>query len=147
MNLDDFKKQNPFEVPDGYFEQLPGKVQHKITAQTHKRWRERTLPVVRWALPVAAALALVWWVGVPMWQAENTLPTEQLAMEELDALDALPAEEVEAYLLSTSADWLLALEDEERQEAEAYEAYAELAYQEGLLELELDLIDLQMYLP
>lgn len=47
--LEDIPKNNPFSVPDGYFEKLPGVVQARIEAGTVKK----PVPYVRYALQYA----------------------------------------------------------------------------------------------
>jgi hypothetical protein len=60
--LDDIPKKNIFEVPDGYFDRLPMKIQAKVETVTDRH----SLPVwnlaLRYALPLMiVALALVYY--------------------------------------------------------------------------------------
>jgi hypothetical protein len=54
--LDEIPKNHPFEVPDGYFERLPGIIQSRITAPSPV---EKRTPVLRYALQFAVPVVLV----------------------------------------------------------------------------------------
>lgn len=63
--LEDIPKKNIFDVPEGYFDQLPTRVQARISAggrQSSGSWS--WAGAVRYALPVlvAAALFAGWWL-------------------------------------------------------------------------------------
>lgn len=62
--LEDIPKKNIFEVPEGYFEKLPGIIQSRVAAPD-----QRSVPVfsfgLRFAVPVLAALAIaaIFWLS------------------------------------------------------------------------------------
>jgi len=65
--LDDIPKNHPFNVPDDYFDQLPGRIQSRVQGK-----QGRTSPamtgIMRYALAmlVIGAIAFVWlWSGSP----------------------------------------------------------------------------------
>lgn len=59
--LDEIPKNNIFEVPDGYFERLPMRIQERVS-QPASRPEVAWLPVFRFALPVLllAGLGIFW---------------------------------------------------------------------------------------
>jgi hypothetical protein len=64
--LDDIPKKHPFNVPDDYFDQLPGKIQARVQGKERdviQVWA----PALRYALAmfVVAAVAFVWLWGGP----------------------------------------------------------------------------------
>jgi hypothetical protein len=71
--LDDIPKKHPFNVPDDYFDQLPGKIQARVQGKDREHvgtWA----PVMRYALAmiVVAAVAFVWlWGGANSHDAES----------------------------------------------------------------------------
>jgi hypothetical protein len=72
--LEDIAKKNIFEVPDGYFEHLPMKIQAKVETASGPR----SLPVwnlaLRYALPVAiVAIALVYYFKPTSYKPEELL--------------------------------------------------------------------------
>lgn len=83
--LEDIPKKNIFEVPDGYFEQLPARVQARISGGRQSRsaswsWTRS----IRYALPVLVAIGLFagWWLKQAPEDPEAILATieaEQLA--------------------------------------------------------------------
>lgn len=52
--LEDIPKNNPFSVPDGYFEKLPGVIQARVAEGTQKQSRPFFQYALRVALPVVA---------------------------------------------------------------------------------------------
>ena len=99
FKLDDIEKnKQPFSVPDGYFEDLPMKIQSRIEGQKKESW-VRT-PAFRLAFSVAAMLILVFTVVFlnPSESAEDLLadiPEEELLayidMVQFDETDILAA--------------------------------------------------------
>ena len=61
--LDDIPKKQNFEVPEGYFEKLPGIIQSRITQQTkEKSWGFDLGFALRFAVPVVILLAVgIFW--------------------------------------------------------------------------------------
>lgn len=52
--LEDIPKNNPFSVPDGYFDKLPGVIQARVAESTQKQSRPFFQYALRVALPVVA---------------------------------------------------------------------------------------------
>ena len=79
--LDDIPKKQNFEVPDGYFEKLPGIIQSRVTKQ-HKEisWGLDRPFALRFALPavILLAIGIFWFSRSPMDKsAENILASVQ----------------------------------------------------------------------
>lgn len=131
--LEDIPKKNIFQVPEGYFDELPGRVQARIPAGNVNRatsWSWTT--ALRYALPslVAVALFAGWWLknDAPEEDAEAILAsieTEQLAayLEEYELI----GDDLILYDELTEED-AAAIEDE------VYEATFDEEYFEQLLE-------------
>jgi hypothetical protein len=83
--LEDIPKNNPFSVPDGYFDKLPGIIQARISASApEKQARPYFRYALQYALPVIA-LIIVALIYLTPKESENyndilaTVSTEQLA--------------------------------------------------------------------
>ena len=89
-------RKMPFEVPEGYFEALPQKINQRIVAQSKSKWPTVFfVKKVAWAsLPMAVFIvfAILWFMP------KQEMPASQ--KEIMLALDRLPQEEIEAYLLA-----------------------------------------------
>ena len=61
--LDDIPKKQNFEVPEGYFEKLPGIIQSRVTQQTKERSWVFDFPfALRFAVPAVILLAVgIFW--------------------------------------------------------------------------------------
>ena len=61
--LEDIPKKQNFEVPEGYFEKLPGIIQSRVTQQPKERsWGLDNRFALRFALPVVILLAVgIFW--------------------------------------------------------------------------------------
>ncbi|MBK8292479.1 MAG: hypothetical protein IPK96_17610 [Flammeovirgaceae bacterium] len=82
--LEDISKKNIFEVPDGYFEKLPGIIQARVAKPQPTPW---FVPTLKFALPIFAILVVgIFWYSS---QSQNTIE-EQLA--------AIQTEQLVAYL-------------------------------------------------
>lgn len=89
--LEDIPKKQSFKVPDGYFEDLPMRIQARIEAEKPK-------PVVSFnygklALRYALLAILIGIVSVVLWNNYATKTEDPLL-----ALDNIPAEQLVAYL-------------------------------------------------
>ena len=63
-NLENIPKKNIFEVPEGYFDKLPGVIQTRVTERdTSPAWRGTWSWSVRYALPilVLAGIGIFWY--------------------------------------------------------------------------------------
>lgn len=83
--LEDIPKNNPFSIPDGYFDKLPGVIQARIAEGTfEKQSRPYFRYALQYAMPVIAIIIVAVIYLTPK-QAENyndilaTVSTEQLA--------------------------------------------------------------------
>lgn len=88
--LDDIPKKQPFKAPDGYFDQLPGRIQTRIQGAS----RERTIAfgnVLRYA---AAAMVLCVVAAVWLW----TQPVTNNNQSPEAILASLETSELIAYL-------------------------------------------------
>ena len=79
--LEDIPKKQNFEVPEGYFEKLPGIIQSRVTQQ-HKEssWGFDHRVALRFAVPVVILLAvgIFWYSSSPMDKSvENILASVQ----------------------------------------------------------------------
>ncbi len=79
--LEDIPKKNIFEVPEGYFEKLPGIIQARVAKPESAKWYWS--PTIKFALPVLAlvAIGLVWFTtqsGGSFEQQLAEIQTEQL---------------------------------------------------------------------
>jgi len=82
--LEDIAKKNIFEVPDGYFEKLPGIIQARVAKPEPAPW---FVPALKFALPMVAVLSIgIFWYSS---QGQDTIE-EQLA--------AIQTEQLVAYL-------------------------------------------------
>lgn len=78
--LEDIPKKNIFEVPEGYFEKLPGIIQSRVAKPEVHPW---FAPTWKFALPVLALVAVgIFWFssqpGVSIEQQLADIQTEQL---------------------------------------------------------------------
>ena len=72
--LDDIPKKNIFEVPDGYFDRLPLKIQAKVETATTTHSLAVWNLALRYALPVViVAVALVYYFKPKSYQTEELL--------------------------------------------------------------------------
>jgi hypothetical protein len=100
IQLDELKRDLPFQVPDGYFEELPSIVQSRIPAAPEHR------PLVSWSwqrsLALAGALTLILvlvWVTYP--ERQGPLGSEPLSqVSDAAILDYLAQENISYYDLS-----------------------------------------------
>lgn len=92
--LDEIPKKTLFEVPEGYFEKLPGRIQDRISGQEPSRW-----PIVgpawgkfgvRYALPMAILVA----VGLFILNNRPELSPE-------DVIAGIESDQLVAYLQDT----------------------------------------------
>lgn len=123
--LSKLKKENPFEVPANYFEQLPGQImeQAKLTPV------ERPAPRVSWLDHIGAAfsfmlrpqvafalicLAALSWTGIFMWKNQSQLQAEVLEQE-----DTFIEEYIAAHLDEFDAEILAQVVFEEGEDDDA----------------------------
>jgi hypothetical protein len=100
IRLDELKKETPFSVPDGYFDELPQIIQAKITSEPIRK------PLVGWSwqrsVALVSAMSLVFilvWVTVPERQGE--LGQGPLAdISESSIISYLEEEDINYYDLS-----------------------------------------------
>ena len=74
--LEDISKKNIFEVPDGYFEKLPGIIQARVAKPEPTPW---FVPTLKFALPIFAILAVgIFWYSS---QSQNTIEAQLPAIQ------------------------------------------------------------------
>jgi hypothetical protein len=92
IKLDELNKRMPFQVPEGYFDQLTVDIQLRI--QDKKRFEWLPAPRLRWAIATAAMLtvAVVIWI----YQSDQTLTPEQMLaqVDEASLIDYLDITEL-----------------------------------------------------
>lgn len=90
--LEDIPKKNIFEVPDGYFEKLPGVVQSRVAAQAKGKATQWVF-ALRYAIPILifAGIGIFWFNNIPAYQY-NELEAE---------LEALQPDQLSIYLNDT----------------------------------------------
>ncbi|MEI9920105.1 MAG: hypothetical protein WDO14_15120 [Bacteroidota bacterium] len=87
--LEDIPKQNPFKVPDGYFDQLPTVIQSRMTKDTRHAPMVRVISLsLKLALPVAALVV----AGIFWFRPATTLD---------DQLEGIDTEQIALYLSNT----------------------------------------------
>lgn len=105
-NLENIPKKNIFEVPDGYFDHLPMKVQERIGASA-QRQRAGWFPALKYALPVIllAGFGIFWYqVNKPMAVEEELarIQSDQLSLFLED--ESLSTEELVASMTWSEAE-------------------------------------------
>lgn len=80
--LEDISKKNIFEVPEGYFEKLPGMIQARVASPQPRSF---VVPVLKFAGPALAVLV----AGIVWFSQPSTLTEE---------LDGIQTEQLIAYL-------------------------------------------------
>jgi uncharacterized membrane protein YdfJ with MMPL/SSD domain len=77
-SLDEIKKENPFLVPDGYFDQLESEVMSKVRMEQKKNHRRRIYTIsVAAAAVVALLVAINVWIFLPENNSQNTELAEE----------------------------------------------------------------------
>lgn len=79
-------KRNPFKVPDGYFDNLPALIQARCTKEKTAVIRDMRYYMLRIALPVASAAAIVLFiVTLSLRQANNSRNISDLTFVDMGA--------------------------------------------------------------
>jgi hypothetical protein len=91
--LEDIPKKQSFKVPDGYFDDLPMRIQARIQ-ETEKKSSWAWMPAPSFALKFALPVILVGIVSVVVW---NNLSSTK---DPFAKLDSVPTEQLLAYLES-----------------------------------------------
>jgi hypothetical protein len=112
--LEEIPKKGIFEVPDGYFDQLPGIIQARVAEKNTE-----TRPYFRYALAYALPVVLLLVLAVIYLTPQKSLSAEEL-------LSSVSSEELVAYLEQSeiSLDELLDYADYDEAVVEAIEAEA-----------------------
>jgi len=84
IKLDDIDKKAPFEVPEGYFDQLTLEIQSKVTPKQGPNWI--LLPQVRWALSGSFIILLV---SVILLFPKSDTPTADQLLAEISDEDLI----------------------------------------------------------
>ena len=142
IKLDDIKKENVFQTPPGYFEDLPSIIQAKAMNSQKEAWWLTTLqlPVVKFALPAILVVLLVVFRG--------SLVTQEATIAEgsvMELMADLSTEELYTYVMDhtdvTHAD-LLEMATDHQIEFELEEDKSAIEIDEEYIE-DLELEDLE----
>ncbi|HMV10409.1 MAG TPA: hypothetical protein PK325_05995 [Cyclobacteriaceae bacterium] len=130
--LEDIPKNNPFSVPDGYFDKLPGVIQARIDAGRVKKPVPYLRYALQYAMPVVALIIVAVFYFRPQAAAESYN----------DLLASVSSEQLVAYLADsdiTTDDLVDAgTLDEESAEAIEAEVFTDIDF-DDINELDLDL--------
>ncbi|MBX2969322.1 MAG: hypothetical protein KF803_08115 [Cyclobacteriaceae bacterium] len=96
-NLENIPKKNIFDVPDGYFEKLPSRIQARIGAENPQA---ETKPYFRYALQYALPVVLVVVAAIFIFKPKSNSVEEMLASVSTEQLVAY-LDEVDMNTLST----------------------------------------------
>ena len=126
--LENIPKKQVFEVPEGYFEALPGKIQARIALE--KNHREPAF-IFRYKLQYALPLVILFTIGI-LWFSKINQPTD------IDAiLASVQTEDLVAYLGSSEMTTEELLESVEFNQGDLWEIETK-AYQLNLEDEELE---------
>ncbi|MFD1001282.1 hypothetical protein ACFQ21_18275 [Ohtaekwangia kribbensis] len=80
MKLEDLPKKEIFDVPEGYFEKLPGTIQARIA---ERKQQTTSRPVLRYAFQYALPLVMIITIGLIWFEKSSSNPssTETLLAE------------------------------------------------------------------
>ena len=102
------QKTNPFKVPEGYFDSLPGRLEERIAGMEAEQVPVRRLHKVRIGIAIAATLAAMALVTFPLVRMLSPASAQEDAFVEIALLDGagLFANDYElaAYLEDVSMD-------------------------------------------
>ena len=114
---DEPKRPHPFAAPEGYFNDLPARIQQRVNGSAAQN--PRLVP--RWAYVAASVLVLaavsVWLITRPV--APTSTPAAALSAEQL--LTEVPTETLVNYLLLTEVDVVNTTALSEAEQAELLE--------------------------
>jgi hypothetical protein len=122
-NLEDIPKKHPFNVPDGYFDRLPGIIQSRIA---EKSAQPQPTPYLRYALQYAIPMVLIAIAAIFYFTPEPARDVDTI-------LASVSTEELVAYLEESdiSTDELLETVEFDTESVEAIEAESYLNYELG----------------
>lgn len=72
MKLEDLPKKEIFEVPEGYFEKLPGTIQARIA---ERQQQTTSRPVLRYAFQYALPLVMIITIGLIWFEKSSSNPS------------------------------------------------------------------------
>ena len=134
--LEDIPKKHPFEVPEGYFDSLPGIIQSRIADKSEVR---EAKPYFRYALQYALPVVILAIVTIIY-----VVPSKPQSIDSM--LSSVSTEELVAYLEQseiTTEELLETIElNDENVEAIEAELYRNFSDVESLKELESELDNL-----
>ncbi|MGB3619099.1 MAG: hypothetical protein WBA12_13350 [Catalinimonas sp.] len=100
MNLEDQPRDHPFRTPEGYFDELPARVQRQLPEASRRPSAVARLlqSPVRFGLPVAVVAVALFFLVRTLWQTPPTVPdaTQMLA--------GIPEVDLLAYLEEAALD-------------------------------------------
>ncbi len=142
--LEDFNKENIYQVPDGYFGKLSLKIQQKVSSHEQQPIRIFSPRLLRIGLPSFAVLSisLILWFNI---SSEYNELQDKVVHHEL--LSEFSQEEVDSYILTEDISHIELTEAARNNNLEFTEKeLSTTAIEEEILELDIDLIDVQTYL-
>jgi hypothetical protein len=86
--LEDIPRKNIFEVPDGYFDKLPGIIQSRVASRNKQSW-----PVFTFSLRLAVSLMLVMAIAAVFWLNQPNADSDPESI-----LSSVQTEDLVAYL-------------------------------------------------
>lgn len=112
--LEDIPKNNPFSVPDGYFEKLPGVIQARVAEGAAKK---QAVPYLRYALQYALPVVVLV-IVIALYLTPKTSETYE------EILSSVSIEELTEYLTETdiTTDEVLESAELDDESADALEA-------------------------
>jgi len=98
--LDDIEKKSGYKVPEGYFEELPLKIQQRIQSESTQ---SKTLKVPSWSLAMAASVVIILTSVFLLFQGKDNAAEELLAeVPEEDLIAYLDQFEMDEYDLASA---------------------------------------------
>ncbi len=109
MKLDDLHKKNIYKVPEGYFDELPGRIQQRIQSEkSSSKLIQLPWPsLVKYALPVAASIAILVAIFVNQGTENPTTISYQEMLNEIsteEMLTFLELEDITSYEIIQSVN-------------------------------------------
>ena len=92
QKLDDMDRETRFQVPEGYFDELPMRIQQRIDAEKPRKW---SFPLPLWSYATAAVLLII---------ASFALLMDQHASEVDELLAEVSEEDLVAYIEELDLD-------------------------------------------
>lgn len=87
MKLEDLPKKEIFDVPEGYFEKLPGVIQARIA---ERKQQTTSRPVLRYAFQYALPLVIIGAIGLIWFEKSSSKPSSiEITLAEIQTEDLI----------------------------------------------------------